>query len=108
MKKYITLVMLLTLLVGLTAISAVAQMTGAKGWCKDQEGKPITDGVVEWTNKDNGRKMTMKTNKSGEYQGLGLTPGNYDAVLMQNGQKVDSFNNVPISMGEMLSLINIS
>ncbi|HEY4901185.1 MAG TPA: tetratricopeptide repeat protein [Terriglobales bacterium] len=101
MKKYITLVMLLTLLVGLTAISAVAQMTGAKGWCKDQEGKPITDGVVEWTNKDTGRKMTMKTNKAGEYQGLGLTPGNYDAVLMQNGQKVDSFNNVPISMGEM-------
>ena len=101
MKKYITLVTLLVLLVGLTAISAVAQITGAKGLCKDQEGKPITNGVVEWTNKDNGRKMTAKTNKNGEYQTVGLTPGNYDVVLTQNGQKVDSFNNVPVNMGEM-------
>ncbi len=101
MKKYITLVALLTLLVGLSALPVAAQMTGVKGVCKDQEGKPITDGVVEWTNKDNGRKMSLKTNKNGEYQSVGFSPGNYDAVLTQNGQKVDSFNNIPISMGDM-------
>ena len=68
MKKYINLVTLLALLLGLSAIPAVAQTDGhRKGVCKDQEGKPITDGVVECTNTDTGRKMTVKTNKNGEY-----------------------------------------
>src|ERR1035438_3103867 len=52
MKKQITLVALLGLLLGLSAISAMAQLTGtAKGTCKDVDGKPIADGVVVWTKK---------------------------------------------------------
>src|SRR3974390_3586730 len=101
MKKSIYLVVLLALLVGLSAVSAVAQTTGIKGVCKDKDGKFITDGVVEVTNTDTGRKMSVKTDKNGEYRMIGLTPGNYDAVLTRNGVSVDSFSKIPIGVGSM-------
>ncbi len=102
MKRYITLVTLLGLLLGLSAIPVVAQLTGSvKGICKDAEGKPITDGVVVWTNKDNGRKIEIKTNKNGEYQSVGFTPGTYDAVLTRNGQPLDQVGGIPIGAGEL-------
>jgi tetratricopeptide (TPR) repeat protein len=102
MKKYITLVTLLGLVLGLSAIPVMAQLTGtAKGTCKDVEGKPITDAVVVWTNKDNGRKIEIKTNKNGEYFSVGFTPGTYDAVLTRNGQVLDTVGGIPIGAGEV-------
>ncbi|MGA9568146.1 MAG: tetratricopeptide repeat protein [Candidatus Korobacteraceae bacterium] len=104
MKKYITLSLFLVLLLGLSAIQIAAQSTGVKGVCKDQEGKFITDGVVELTNADNGRKMTAKTNKNGEYSIIGLTPGTYNAVLLRNGVAVDGINRIPIGVGDNTSV----
>ena len=101
MKKYIGLVMLLGLLLGASAVPVVAQATGIKGVCKDKEGKPITDGVVEVTNTDTGRKVSLKTDKNGEYRAIGLTPGTYDAVLTRNGQQVDAVSKIPIGVGDM-------
>jgi len=101
MKKSIYLVFLLALLVGVSAVSAVAQTTGIKGVCKDKDGKFITDGVVEVTNTDTGRKLSTKTDKNGEYRMIGLTPGSYDAVLTRNGVSVDSFSKIPIGVGSM-------
>ena len=101
MKRYITLAMFLVLLLGLSAVPVVAQMTGIKGVCKDQEGKFITDGVVEITNVDTGRKVTGKTNKNGEFMIMGLTPGTYNAVLMRNDKTVDGINKIPIGTGDM-------
>src|ERR1035438_5248739 len=100
MKRYITLAMFLVLLLGISAVPLAAQMTGIKGTTKDQEGKPITDGVVEVTNRDNGRKMSAKTDKNGEYHIIGLTPGNYDAVLSRNGNKGDAISKIPVGMGD--------
>lgn len=101
MKKYISLVTLLALLLGLCAMPVVAQMTGTvKGLVKDLQGKPMTDGVVVWNNKDTGRKTEAKTNKNGEYFSVGITPGNYDVQVMQNGQKVDFLNGIPVGVGE--------
>lgn len=101
MKRYITLTMLLALLLGLSAVPVLAQMTGVSGVCKDVDGKFITDGVVELSNTDTGRKVTAKTDKNGEYRAIGLTPGNYDAVLSRGGKPVDALNKIPIAMGEM-------
>lgn len=100
MKKSIYLFVFLALVLGVSALPAVAQTTGIKGVCKDQEGKPITDGVVELTNTDTGRMVSGKTDKNGEYHIIGLTPGNYDAVLNRKGVKVDSFNRVPLGVGD--------
>jgi tetratricopeptide (TPR) repeat protein len=100
MKKYITRSMFLVLLLGLSAVSVVAQTTGIKGVCKDQEGKFITDGVVELTNTENGRKVSTKTNKNGEYSIIGLTPGTYNAELLRNGVTVDGINKIPVGVGD--------
>jgi len=101
MKKYIRRVMMLAVVLAFGALPLMAQMTGIKGVAKDQEGKPITDGVVEIVNLDSGRKATAKTNKNGEYTVIGLTPGNYDATLMRNGAKVDAVAKIPVGMGDM-------
>src|SRR5664279_6340619 len=101
MKRSMYLAVLLALLLGISALPAVAQVTGMKGVCKDQEGKFITDGVVELTNTDNGRKQTVKTNKNGEFYIIGLTQGSYDAVLIRNAVKVDSMSKIPVGIGEM-------
>jgi len=107
MKKSITLVTLLALLLGLSAIPVMAQMAATvKGWCKDQDGKPVTDGVVVWTNRNNGRKVEIKTNKNGEYMSVGLAPGTYDVELLRNGQKLDFINGVPIAAGETNDKVN--
>jgi tetratricopeptide (TPR) repeat protein len=101
MKRYMSRIALLALLAALSAVPVVAQMTGMKGVAKDQEGKFITDDVVEITNTDTNRKVTVKTNKNGEFQVIGLTAGTYDAVLMRNGQTVDAVRRIPVSVGAM-------
>jgi len=98
MKRYFNLVVL-ALLVGLSSLTALAQATGIKGVCKDTDGKFITDGVVEITQQETGRKITVKTNKNGEYQTIGLSPGNYDVALTRNGVAVDGFNKIPVTFG---------
>jgi tetratricopeptide (TPR) repeat protein len=100
MKRYIMLSMFLVLLLGLSAVPIVAQVTGIHGACKDQEGKPITDGVVEITSAENGRKMSAKTDKNGEYHIIGLTPGTYDALLMRQGKQADAVTKIPIGVGD--------
>src|ERR1700745_3761790 len=99
MKRLTYLAVLLALALGISALPVVAQTTGMKGVCKDQEGKFITDGLVEITNTDTGRKVTVKTNKNGEYYIIGLTPGKYDSALTRNGVKVDAMNGIPIGVG---------
>lgn len=100
MKKYINLIMLLGLLLALSAVPVVAQTTGMHGVAKDLEGKPITDGVVEVTNTDSGRKMSAKTDKNGEFRMIGLTPGTYNATLTRNGQQIDAVSKIPIGVGD--------
>lgn len=100
MKKSLILLGLLSLALILIALPAAAQTTQIKGICKDQEGKFITDGVVELTNTDSGRKLSAKTNKNGEFVVIGLTPGIYDAVLSRNGVKVDALSKIPVGIGD--------
>ncbi|HVP54550.1 MAG TPA: tetratricopeptide repeat protein [Candidatus Eisenbacteria bacterium] len=100
MKKYISVVMLLGLLLALGAMPVVAQVTGIHGVCKDQEGKFITDGAIEVTNTDSGRKLSAKTDKNGEYHMIGLTPGSYNVTLTRNGRQIDAVSKVPIGVGD--------
>lgn len=85
MKKYLAILLFATLALGLSVPAVFAQASGSvKGVCKDAQGNPIADGIVVWTNMDNGQKYTLKTNKKGEYFSLGLTPGKYTVVLYKN------------------------
>jgi len=80
----------------------VAQSTGSvKGTCKDQTGNPIAGAVVTWANSDNGRNYEFKTNKSGEYFSLGVSPGNYTVTLKQNGKELFHFTGVHVALDEV-------
>jgi tetratricopeptide (TPR) repeat protein len=85
MKNRIAILLTALLALGLCVPSVFGQASGTvKGVCKDADGNPVADGIVVWSNMDNGQKYTLKTNKKGEYFSLGLTPGKYLVTLYKN------------------------
>jgi tetratricopeptide (TPR) repeat protein len=91
MKKRFAIFFFAILAIGLCVPQVFGQAGTVKGVCKDSQGTPIADGIVVWTNMDNGQKYTLKTNKKGEYFSLGITPGKYNVRLFKSAddQKAD-------------------
>jgi tetratricopeptide (TPR) repeat protein len=108
MKKHFALSALILLVLGLCVSPVFGQGgTGTvKGVCKDTQGNPIADGVVVWTNQDNGQKYTLKTNKKGEYFSLGIGAGSYTVTLYKSaddakaGKELYHFGKVPVTLEE--------
>lgn len=107
MKKRFAIFLTAVLALGLSLPAAFAQASGSvKGTCKDVQGNPIANGVVIWTNMDNGQKYTLKTNKKGEYFSLGLTPGKYLVTLykdqddMKANKELDHVKGFPLQLDE--------
>jgi tetratricopeptide (TPR) repeat protein len=107
MKKHSVTLVLIFCLLAFCAPQLFAQASGTiKGVCKDVQGNPIADGVVQLVNVDNGQKYTLKTNKKGEYFSLGITAGKYKITLYQNaddlkaGKALFPVNNFPITLDE--------
>jgi tetratricopeptide (TPR) repeat protein len=98
MKKHFAVFAFIVLMLGLCLPSAVGQSAGTvKGICKDQEGKPIVDGVVLWANTDTGQKYPLKTDKKGGYFSLGIAPGMYNVTLYK---EIFHQNKFKVSLGE--------
>jgi tetratricopeptide (TPR) repeat protein len=107
MKKIFLMFLNAVLVIGIFAASALAQGAGTvKGVCKDLDGKPIVDGVVVYSNQDNGQKYTLKTNKKGEYFSLGISPGKYNVALFRTaddlkaGKETFHQNGIPVQIDE--------
>ncbi len=101
MKTNITLVVLLAVLIGLCAVPVFAQGTGTlKGVVKDEAGKPIVDAIVEFTATDTGHKITLKTDKNGEFFSVGVSAGIYNATVTSNGRVIDTLNQIPVKANE--------
>ena len=107
MKKHLAIMVVAVLALGLCVPHVLAQASGTvKGVCKDAQGNPIADGVVVYTNLDNGQKYALKTNKKGEYFSLGLTPGKYNVALYKNaddqkaGKELFHQNGFPVTLDE--------
>ena len=107
MKKHFAIVLFAVLAAGLCAPQVFGQASGTvKGVCKDAQGNPVADGVVVWTNMDNGQKYSLKTNKKGEYFSLGLSPGKYNVVLYKSaddqkaGKEMDHVNGFQVHLDE--------
>jgi len=100
MTKRIALFLLLSMMTVLT-VSAVAQSFAvAKGRCKDENGKPIVGATVELDNLENGRKITMKTDKNGDYFTMAAPPGTYKINLLgSDGKSIFYLNNVKMGLG---------
>src|SRR5579859_613938 len=107
MKKRFAILFITVMVLGLCVPAVFAQASGTvKGTCKDAEGNPVADGIVVFSNLDNGQKYTLKTNKKGEYFSLGLTPGKYNVTLFKNtddlkaGKQLDIVKNFPVQLDE--------
>jgi len=107
MKKHLAIIVFVALALGLCAPALFAQASGTvKGTCRDAEGKPIAGAIVEYVNLDNGQKYPLKTNKSGEYFSLGLTPGKYKITLYRTpddqkaGKELYHINGFQVSLDE--------
>jgi len=108
MKKYFAILLFAILALGLCVPPVFAQASGSvKGVCKDAQGNVVADGVVVWTNMDNGQKYTLKTNKKGEYFSLGLSPGKYLVTLYKNAddakanKEMDHVKGFQVQLDEM-------
>jgi tetratricopeptide (TPR) repeat protein len=107
MKKQVAIFLFVTLALGLCIAPAFGQASGTvKGVCKDTTGAPLADGVVVWSNLDNGQKYTLKTNKKGEYFSLGITPGKYNVTFYKTaddakaGKESDHVNGFQVQLDE--------
>ena len=102
--KQRSILLVLVIALGALCVPAVfGQATGSvKGVCKDTSGNPIAGATVEWFAQETGRRYTLKTNAKGEYFSLGIAPGKYKVTLMKDGAQLFNFNNVPVSVDEMI------
>ncbi len=78
-EEIFTLVSILTMLVGLSVLPALAQSGTVKGSAKDENGKPSPTPRSNWTT-PRPEKMTTKNGK-GEWTALGVQGGTYNAIL---------------------------
>lgn len=99
MKKRMALMLSLAMSLGVLSVFAAGQaMTQVRGNCKDDNGKPIVGATVELMNVDTNRKVTVKTDKHGDYLTMGVTMGNYKVTLYDSDGKVMwVFNNRQLS-----------
>jgi tetratricopeptide (TPR) repeat protein len=87
MKRHISFVTELALLLGLSAAPLLAQATGSvKGTVKDPSGKPLEGAIVSLSSSESGKKYDLKTNSKGEYSSIGIVPGTYDFTLTKDGK----------------------
>ncbi|MGA9643145.1 MAG: carboxypeptidase regulatory-like domain-containing protein [Terriglobales bacterium] len=107
MKKYFFISLLLALAVALSAPLAFSQTANVRGVCKDIDGKPIAGAEVEWQSVDTGRKLTLKTNKNGEYFSLGLAPGKYNVTLTKDGKEIFHITGVTLTSGDQAAPTDI-
>jgi len=69
---------------------------------RNPEGKPITEGTVEWLSMETGRKYTLKLNKKGEYFSLGISPGKYKVTLFgPDGKQLFYMSGVSVGLDEV-------
>src|SRR5215212_3414852 len=89
----------LGLLVMMLAAPASAQTGGVRGKVLDTAGKPVEGATVVIESKGVSRKLTVKTNKKGEYIQIGLYPGEYKITAEKEG-KVGTADNFRVGLGD--------
>ena len=90
MKTKLTYVVMATLVFALGATMAWSQATAAKVQGKiTNGGKPLVNATVVLTNTENGKSYTMKTDKAGQFAGVGVVFGIYEEeVTDSSGEKL--------------------
>lgn len=81
MRNKWTVVIIVALVAALWAPAAFAMNNTVRGYVKGTDGKPMVGVNVVWFNTDNGRKIVIKTDKSGNYTSIAVPTGKYKITL---------------------------
>ena len=79
------IVFALALLFTAAAVPALAQTGQFKGVVVDAANKPVERAKVTFVQAETNRKIETTTNRRGEYQQVGLAPGNYSVTAEKEG-----------------------
>ncbi|MCU1333111.1 MAG: Tetratricopeptide repeat protein [Candidatus Angelobacter sp.] len=92
MKRNTVVLALATLLFAVGFLPAHSQTVGAQAEGKvTQEGSPLSNAPVVFTNTETGKSYKTKTDKNGEFHMLGVPYGSYEInVLNDKGEKLSS------------------
>jgi tetratricopeptide (TPR) repeat protein len=85
------------------AMPASAQTGGIRGKVNDASGKPVEGASVLIESKGVARKLTVKTNKKGEFIQIGLYPGEYKITAEKEG-KTAVADNFRVGLGDPVVL----
>jgi len=107
MKKKIALVVLTSVLVALGSAPAWSQATLARvGGKITDNGKPVPDAQVIYTNLDNGKAIKTKTDKTGDYFALGFTVGDYKIEIKSaTGETLFSVNKYRVEIDKDTTVV---
>lgn len=93
-------------------VVARGQQTAAiSGYVRNPIGQPLANGDVKLSTdrtspaKDRKYQYQLVIDSSGNFEGVGIAPGNYVAVVFQNGVSVDFIDNLSLVAGEK-TLVN--
>ena len=89
------------------SLPALAQTGTVKGYVKDDTGKAVTNAVVEMVNLDNGRRVTLKTDKNGNFFSIGVPLGTYKVTATQEGKLIWQTAKYPVGGGDGNPDLNI-
>jgi len=95
MKRNLIIGTLLVLVLALGA--AQAQVAQVSGRILGDDGKPLVNAKVTYSDANTGRKFNYKTDKKGQYAAIGVPYGNYNVTIInEKGEQVAS---MPVSVG---------
>src|SRR5690349_7139500 len=100
---------LLPLIVALAVFAQDNRVAEVKGEILDMQGKPIMGAQVVYTNLDNGKTYSMKTDQNGRFHAVGLLLGTYSIeVTGPTGKRIFSGKR-PVFAGDqaILNVIHI-
>lgn len=86
MKRNLMFATFVVLVLALSAANAQTGQVGGK--LLGDDGKPLVNAKVVYTDPNNGRKFNFKTDKKGQYAGLGVPYGNYNVTITNDKGEV--------------------
>ena len=107
MKRRLILCVLAAMMAALGAPAAWGQFTSIRGFVHDVKGEPVAGAVLQFTNRENGRKYEVKTNNKGEYNTLGITSGRYDLLVSKDGQQLWKITGIAITLDDKGNIVNV-
>ena len=91
----------------LSVVPSFAQMATVKGVAKNTDGTPISGGTVDMVSHENGRKISLKTQRNGEFMSIGVPPGIYHVYLSQDGKQLWDGDNFQVSLSNAENILDL-